>query len=400
MALEKLTEFRVLLSAVSLVVHGVPSVEGRDEWIQELSCCDLNVLSEMAVAHGLLPWLMASLRSATAYGAGQDLVQFSENLNSLHRVSQFHCSQQAGVVTKVSSLLTAEGIDHIVFKGLAALHQFYDGFVSTRVSDDLDILVAPESMPHALSVLMRNGYRAGDDCDVESIARFVKRHAALYRWRDIGLQNDSSLPHKIDLHWSIADRFTYPADVNNLIQARVFEQTSYGVIPCLPLNEHFVYVCVHGYSDYFFRLRHLVDVYAALQQPGFSLDESMKIAKRNGVERIVLECIDLANVLLGGSFKSQFGGDDRRYRYTKGVIDRFHQSGGWPQRAHPNKASWSFRDKYRHLKRQISNRSRRSSWLAPLRARVLLDGADVKAWDGNRLDIIRLFLRRLTRKLF
>ncbi len=392
---EKLVEFRTLLEAISIVVNESHRVADRQSSFSQLDRCDLERLVKLAVAHGLVAWLDEASRLAIVQDDSSQLMQLSVLLKDTSRVIEFQSIQQSKKAVKVSAMLKDAGIDHVVFKGLGAQQQFYTGFVTSRLSDDLDLLVAPKSLPAAVKVLLDRGYNSCKGLDVKLIAQFVERHSSLYRWRDLGISNNESLLHTIDLHWRIADHFTYPADVDHLIESRSVESTEYGSFPCLNFSEHFVYVCVHGYSDYFFRLRHLVDVYAGTKQADFDLVAIMAIAKFNGVEQVVRDSIELANALFCVQKSEQFSSS----KFTETVVAHFVVNEGWPKRLHPNKGHWRLRDKYEHLRRQIENRSSVSNWVAPFKARLLLGAQDLNGWDGSQRRVGRLFLRSYLRRL-
>ena len=154
-----------------------------------------------------------------------------------------------------------------------------------------------------------------------------------------------------------------------------------------------MYVCVHAYADYFFRLRYLVDVYAAMQQPSFQRDKTMALATRYGVERHVQEAIELAEYFFGEADIHSLG------KYSRKVIDHLISTDGFPKRVHPNSKQWTRQDKNKHLIRQIKNRSCNVSWYAPIAARLKFSFEDIQ--NGASRPSARLFyLRRLITKLF
>ncbi|GAA6137795.1 hypothetical protein NBRC116583_15420 [Arenicella sp. 4NH20-0111] len=393
---EKRVEFQVLLGAVSIVTNKSPSKVHNERWIVQLARCDFPRLLDLAVAHGLVAWLDEALRLSMICHNNNYLVELSGFMRDTLRVTQFQSIQQSKIAIKISNLFTSAGIDHVVFKGLGALNQFYSGFVQSRVSDDLDLLVRPESLPGAVSELLKHGYKLSDGENALTIANFVRWYSSLYRWRDLGFINTNSLNHKVDLHWRISDRFTYPVDVNHLIESRTVEETAYGSLPCVNFSEHFVYVCVHGYSDFFFRLRHLVDVYAATKQPLFDIEKVMLISKQNGVEKVVQDSIQLAGAFFDGQPLEEIGCTSE---YVSRVSEHFALSNGWPKRTHPNTGVWRGRDRYQHLQKQIKHRSRNCFWFSPLISRALMGPQDIACWSGTGWGVFSVFLKSYFRRL-
>ena len=169
--------------------------------------------------------------------------------------------------------------------------------------------------------------------------------------------------------------------------------------PTLPFAISSVYVCVHGYIDYFFRLRYLVDVYAAMQQPEFDLDEVMNIAQIWGVSSKVIESMETANYFFSEKHKVNGEHVNISSAYAKCVYQRYIDSNGLPGRSHPNRGGWTALDKREHLKNQIKFRSSRVRFFSPIIARCKYNRDMVAQWPPT-VSILLWYPFALLKRLF
>ncbi|MBL4672820.1 MAG: nucleotidyltransferase family protein, partial [Arenicella sp.] len=185
------------------------------------------------------------------------------------------------------------------------------------------------------------------------------------------------LPPKqqLDLHWQIADLFTFPVDAEQLIEQQKLICVQGESLAALPFVMLFVYVCVHGHTDYFFRLRYLVDVYAAMHQSEFNKVEVLEIAKNLGVEQKVIDSIATAKLF--------FDGEQTRNEYAVFVLKRFVDSNGFPERSHPNHKQWTRLDRRQYLLKQIEYRSANSRWYEPIVARCKYNESMIDSWPEH-----------------
>jgi len=376
-------ELKIIISSISLIINKKPSFHlNKEEWLKAFSACNLDKLLKLAHFHGVVTWLAEYLKECDV-SEGDELSKRVKKITTQSKVLYLQSQYQLDTADHICRIFQQNNIEHLSFKGVAALKQFYNGYISTRVADDLDLLVNVEDLPKATTLLIENGYLSRENVDVISTAGFIARHAKSYRWRDLGFITTQAPKHKIDLHWLLADTFSLPADTSSLIKNSVLASDD-STIKTLPFTTHFVYLCVHGYADYFFRMRNLVDIYAATHQPQFDHNAITSCAKKYGVLEQVNESIQLANSF----FTQQSSYSNSKFEAL--VFDNYSKNIGWTTRAHPNKAKWSRKDKCLHLLRQIKHRSRRSFWFSPILARTKFDINDAHEWNGEALPFYRL----------
>lgn len=350
----------------------------------EIISFDESVLFTLAARHNLLPWF---LPYAKAFSIGSEAL--IERVVAHLLVAGMRHQLQTLELLKLSSLLNEKGVQHAILKGVTIEKQFYKGFVDSRYSDDIDILIEPRSVRLVSETFMAAGYQQREPRDIGKFASFIERYEHWFRWRDIGFRKKTMGMEHIDLHWRIADSFTIPVKTRVLLAKVESVSVNGEQVASLPFTLLFIYVCVHGYLDYFFRLRYLVDVYTAMQQPEFDLKEVLEAAEKWGVKDKVLESIATAERFFSVPRDAQISGQtDAEQRYSELVYQRFVKANGFPKRSHPNHGEWTAKDKWRHLRNQIKFRSDRSWVLAPLLARCKYNDEMVAGWSPKRSALI------------
>jgi hypothetical protein len=386
-------ELNLMLNAVRLILNTDLTNDDRSPQQENLGGCNPDSLIRLASYHGLIPWLAEYWNNEDRLINTADF-EFSHRLQSITKVQRFNSERQNRIAAELSQLLDENGVSNIVFKGPALFQQIYPSCIKSRTADDLDILVSPESMSKALSILQSENYSANNESNAQKVAQFVAKHSAWYRGRDIGLQSNTRLKHSIDLHWKIADDFSFSSDTNKLLSNRVILETPYGKLATLPLQQHFVYLCSHGYSDYFFRLNYLVEVYLTMTRDDFNKREVLTLAAYHGVSDQVSQTMNLASWLFDPN-----GSDIDLTEYGQLVIHRLISTKGFTPRMHPNKGVWTRTDKNKHLLRQVKNRSSKSYWFSPIIARTKITHEQLSHWQLGRTSIFKLLLNGILKKL-
>ena len=387
-------ELRALIKAIPLAYQS--NIQGGQlvSWAELVAKCNIARLIRLAKFHGLLPWLNLNIENLPKDQQEAFQLELDQAID-LAKVQRFLSHQQCQSASNVVSALKAENVISIVFKGSAVLHQIYPQFIKSRVSDDLDLLINNTALPDALSILERRGYQVHEMSNVSphKVARFIEKYPKWYRGRDFSLVLESGMKHKIDLHWKVADDFSFSANSQMLLSDIIAVETPFGPLPTLPFNKHFVYLCVHGYCDYFFRLKYLADVYAATQHVDFNKEEAYAFADECGVSTAVDCAISLAQSLFS------LGEDKPLNDYSKIVIDRLNNHNGFTPRVHPNKRAWNRKDKNNHLIRQIKNRSKKAPWYSPIVSRMKLTPNDLIIWKEDNGNILGLYIRCILQRL-
>ncbi len=161
---------------------------------------------------------------------------------------------------RLSKLLETAGTTAIFLKGSAVAVLAY-GDVTVRHAKDIDLLVPESGVPHALVVLRDAGYRPLFDLDAVS----PSRRTLWFRYaKSMDLQHVKS-GVLLELHWRMTDLPHAGEFQPGQQQVEIVANRS---LSTLPPDELLAYLCVHGASHGWMRLKWLADVYALLRHGG------------------------------------------------------------------------------------------------------------------------------------
>lgn len=250
---------------------------------------DWQRMLALAERHRVVPALADTVRSrgiavpepfGAALRAGETRAVFDE-------------MAQMATLGDIVLALESEGIAVIVLKGVPlslAIH----GRLGMRMSRDIDLLVAPQDVPHACSRLAAMGFAPRQPLDPapDSLRRLMRRR------KDVELLSDARR-QIVELHWRLfdnrrlmplpsdgpADRFTLPTGTACSI---------------LPTRANVAYLAIHGAQHGWSRLKWLCDLAAFVTPMGpdgiAALYEGMPV--REG-RRALAQALVLAHRLFG-----------------------------------------------------------------------------------------------------
>lgn len=194
---------------------------------------------------------------------------------------------------RLHTLLVEAGIQSIFLKGSALTKAMY-GDVSLRHSKDIDIFVPADQTERASHVLRAAGYRPLHPLAAkpENLPTWVRYQKAL-DWRSI----DSGI--LLELHWKLTDLpLMRGAQPEACLQQVQIAGTTH--LPMLSGDLLLTYLCVHGSSHGWGRLKWLADVYALLPQNDPAAIEAMyKRALTHDPGRSVAQALLLCQDLFG-----------------------------------------------------------------------------------------------------
>lgn len=202
----------------------------------------------------------------------------------------------SATLLRTCELLKAAGIAPLSIKGPSlAVLAFND--LTLRYSSDLDILVAPDQVEHALATMLTADYVLIEHQEVHQAGNLDQ--LIPYR-KDVTLHHQPS-GARVELHWRLSsNRHMFPP---SLIEPR--RDVSLGAGTVTTLDEHalLVYLCVHGARHLWFRLKWVADVQALLQQYPGGAPAFLERARASGL-RVPAEQMLL---LLGRLYGSDHG---------------------------------------------------------------------------------------------
>jgi hypothetical protein len=150
------------------------------------------------------------------------------------------------------------GIRALVFKGLALAAQT-TGDPLGRGVGDLDLLVAPESLPDALAVLGRLGFRPPENMPRRLPAQLDSWAGRYARYGDYEVTLRCGTVY-LDLHWAPTDVRSALPTFERLWDARVEVLLSGQLVPTFGLEHALIHACCHAAKDQWRLIRSLVDI--------------------------------------------------------------------------------------------------------------------------------------------
>lgn len=269
---------------------------------------DARLRAIAAAAQTVHDWQHVDLIAARHRVVGLVYMGLSAAHVTLPQETASHLKERANAQTRFGFLLTmetarigkalaADGIQPIFLKGSALTQAIY-GNTSLRFSKDVDLLVAPEQVPAAVRVLQAAGFVPTNPQSAEP------QH--LPTWIRYGKAMDWHAPASgiyLELHWRLTDlpllRSAVPEASLQQVTIAPGEQVS-----TLAGDALIAYLCVHGASHGWGRLKWLADVFALLPQDDPEAVEALfrrtlSLDAGRAVAQAMLLCRDLLGLSIG-----------------------------------------------------------------------------------------------------
>jgi hypothetical protein len=234
------------------------AASGEIDWTRFLTLCGHHRVTPLAY-RGL------SSAGATVPSATIALLKADATENALRAF------RYLAEVRRLCDLLQQAGVPVRVLKGVPLSQRIYDD-PGVRDVGDIDLLIAPGREETADCVLLADGFRRNDP-----EARLTPRRRRSWRkhGKDYTYRSDRD-DFEIDLHWRLFRNPHMPG--NALADDAAHDQVRFGQteLAVLPLDRSFLYLCVHGALDGWFRFKSLGDVAAMWR--GFSAEQKSALA--------------------------------------------------------------------------------------------------------------------------
>jgi hypothetical protein len=216
---------------------------------------DWDVLLKLAMRQRVVGLVYRALMAA---GIAPLLPVAAELARRAHMIAQRNAMQAVETV-RLQRLLAGAGIASLALKG-AALAQLAYGTLDLKHARDIDLLVLPAQAEAALHVLEDDRYALRLPAARLSQAQ---RRAVLRYGKDVELVHRGGEPH-VELQWraSLNTHLLHGVDARAPAQDVVLPQ---GVVRTLAPRELFAYLCVHGASHSWSRLKWLADLNASIE---------------------------------------------------------------------------------------------------------------------------------------
>ena len=189
----------------------------------------------------------------------------------------------------------------VLFIKGAALAVLAFGNLGLRSAQDIDLLIAYETLPAATALILQAGYRRFDpspDINDAQLRQVMPLRKDLgYVHRATGL--------RIELHWRLFLNPHAMAKTSMMAASRVVPLAG-AALRTLGEEDLFAYLCMHGALHWWNRLKWLADVNALLAStPENGVERLVRAAEARGAGRAAAQALLLCRRLLGAALPTR-----------------------------------------------------------------------------------------------
>ena len=161
-----------------------------------------------------------------------------------------------------------------------------------KMSSDIDLLVAPRNVVRGGELLARRGYRQLIPPPPADVGRWHRRHKESVWAPENGLH--------VELHSRLADNSRLIPCIDIDSPSETVDVAPGIRLPTLARDELFAYLCVHGASSAWFRLKWISDLAGLVHgQSGETIERLYEWSQALGAERATGQALLLADRLFG-----------------------------------------------------------------------------------------------------
>lgn len=359
----------------SAAVHA--AVAATSDWPAVIEGAQRNRVTQLLLAalqdcgeSQVRPDVIAQLRRHTIASVSRSLAHIPA-LENLHKT------------------FTKAGIPFLVVKGIPLSLQLY-GDATRRTADDIDVLVSPGQFWQADAELIQAGYRSEDGPPLGGSRDIYK-----YWVKHISYVHERSKA-KIELHHRLTTNpYLLEWSFEELWKDRIHVRVGNVEVATLSAGRLPLYLCAHGTSHGWERLRWLVDLTAVLRELN-GIENLLADAERAGIAAPMLQAMVLAHDWLGFPLAPRYLEQAKRSRIVT-WLDRClgHFLGGEIWRRRPPFNSWEWFWRF-SIWLFLFNLSLKSGWRfrAYQCAAIFMHPPD---WDAIRLPVALYWLYPLIR---
>lgn len=215
---------------------------------QELAAIGLDTrkVLELGIRHKISPLLYCNLR---CHPSGTFSDELMDKLSEQHKRNRRRVLQALQATHEL--VRAGQGLRLLAMKGLDVAARAY-GDLAVRHVGDIDILIAPEQLEEAITILKAQGW----SIDQPEILSGTHRNILFRSHQDCTLSR-KGFP-QMELHWrAMHNPFEFPID--DWWTLAVSKKSNLG-IPGLNNEDLFIYLCLHGAKHGWGRLKWLFDL--------------------------------------------------------------------------------------------------------------------------------------------
>jgi len=222
--------------------------------------------------------------------------EIASSIHSYNKKNACQSLKLTRALLKIIKVFNQHNLRMIPFKG-PMLSTGLHGSPAMRAIGDLDILVAPEDMPEAQSLLLSLGYHH-KNLHID--------HQAKRNWSHLPTHSVFTLDQqkiKVELHW----RLETIRDFDKLWQKRYYMNVMNTQVACMDQEALTCYLCYHGSKHLWYKLMWLYDLSSLINRVSEeSITSLIHRANSLGIHKRVVTGLLLAYNLLDAKLPDSF----------------------------------------------------------------------------------------------
>ena len=156
---------------------------------------------------------------------------------------------------QLNQLFDRAGVRHMFVKGVT-LGQLVYGDIARKAGWDIDLIVGPDDLDRAVEILEGKGYAL----ETPSSAKARERLAIWHRHSKESIWQSADGTMWVELHTALSDNALLIPGIGAASPSDDVEISPGMFLPTLARDELFAYLCVHGASSAWFRLKWIADL--------------------------------------------------------------------------------------------------------------------------------------------
>jgi hypothetical protein len=283
-----------------------------------LSAQDWDRFWQLALRHRVGPIVTRALRQ-------QPAIQIPEHIQAkMHRATQqnaLKALRNAAELVRLTHLLETAQIRFVTFKGIALTQQM--GLtIQERHVGDIDLLLADkDDIWRADALILQAGYQRYN-APTHILNTHKRKQCHIKNQKDIVYFNPTKKV-KLEIHHRLLpNRKICNLETEKIWQNRSFCTVGNTQLPCMNINDHRLYLLLHGAISRWFRLKWLYDI-PKISRNGIAYMnlDFLQYTEQLGIKRMIVPGIYLAHELLNmpisPEIKNQYINQSILQRLTK-----------------------------------------------------------------------------------
>lgn len=266
---------------------------------------DWNELAECAAEHLAIPFLNQAM---VQFGSAVP-EQVRTSVETRFRIGAARNLRLAALLIRLDQhWFKPRGIRYAAVKGVVVAQRYY-GSISGRACRDLDLLIDPQDFEATVSYLCRIGFRLCRPFELPTDQAAWPAHIAAACDLNRELTMRSPDDDLVDVHSSL-DLTGNDLPTSGLLDRTETVELLGKAIPVLSTPDLFVFICYHHSRHNWTRLHWVADLGRMAASPHFDRPAVLAAARRAGMEKLVLACLEMPALLTRVVAGKELSGSD------------------------------------------------------------------------------------------